>query len=72
MRGGFSRMMNGVGAFERQVFEYLDYRRFLADYYAHKKRQEYGFSYRVFARRAQCRSTNYPCLVIRHSRRLAS
>lgn len=64
-------MMNGVGAFERQVFEYLDYRRFLADYYAHKKRQEYGFSYRVFARRAQCRSTNFPCLVIRGKRNLS-
>jgi uncharacterized protein (TIGR02147 family) len=60
-----------VKAFRRQVFEYLDYREFLADYYAHHKRYEYGFSYRVFSRRAQCRSTNYPCLVIAGKRNLS-
>ncbi len=64
-------MMGLVTAFRRQVFEYLDYRAFLADYYAHKKRHEYGFSYRVLARRAGCRSTNYPCLVIAGKRNLS-
>ena len=52
------------------VFRYLDYRRFLADYCARKKRTEYGFSYRVFSRRAGCKSTNYPCLVIKGKRNL--
>lgn len=52
------------------VFHYLDYRRFLADYYARQKRDEYGFSYRVFSRRAGCKSTNYPCLVIKGKRNL--
>jgi uncharacterized protein (TIGR02147 family) len=52
------------------VFRYLDYRRFLADYYARQKRSEYGFSYRVLSRRAGCKSTNYPCLVIKAKRNL--
>jgi uncharacterized protein (TIGR02147 family) len=52
------------------VFRYLDYRRFLADYHARQKRAEYGFSYRVLARRAGCTSTNYPCLVIKGKRNL--
>jgi uncharacterized protein (TIGR02147 family) len=52
------------------VFRYLDYRQFLADYYAERKREEYGFSYRVLARRAGCKSTNYPCLVIKGKRNL--
>jgi uncharacterized protein (TIGR02147 family) len=60
-----------VKAFTRRVFEYLDYRKFLADYYAHHKQHEYAFSYRVLARRAQCRSTNYPCLVISGKRNLS-
>src|SRR5690606_13288970 len=32
----------------------------------------YGYSYRVFARRAGCKSTNYPCLVITGKRNLTA
>jgi uncharacterized protein (TIGR02147 family) len=52
------------------VFRYLDYRLFLAEHYAHRKSTEYGYSYRVFSRRAGCKSTNYPCLVIKGKRNL--
>lgn len=60
-----------MAQFRRRVFEYLDYRKYLADFYAHHKKHEYGFSYRVLSHRAQCRSTNYPCLVIRGRRNLS-
>jgi uncharacterized protein (TIGR02147 family) len=36
----------------RSVYDYEDYRRFLADSYAGRKRLNRGFSYGVFARRA--------------------
>jgi uncharacterized protein (TIGR02147 family) len=62
--------MTTVGASSDSVFHYLDYRRFLADYYTQQKRAEYGFSYRVLSRRAGCKSTNYPCLVIKGKRNL--
>ena len=63
-------MLVGVAASDDSVFRYLDYRRFLADYYARQKRTEYGFSYRVLSRRAGCKSTNYPCLVVKGKRNL--
>lgn len=53
------------------MFEYLDSREFLRDYYAHQKEHEYGFSYRVFARRAGCKSSNFPHLVMRGKRNLS-
>jgi uncharacterized protein (TIGR02147 family) len=53
------------------VFEYGDYRRFLADLYAHEKAARYGFSVRVFARRARIRSSNYLRLVIDGKRNLS-
>lgn len=58
-------------AFARKVFEYLDSQAFLRDYYAHHKEHEYGFSYRVFARRAGCRSSNFPHLVMQGKRNLS-
>lgn len=54
------------------VFEYLDYRVLLRDLFAHKKRTEYGFSHRAFARRAGLRSTNYLVLVMQGSRNLSA
>jgi uncharacterized protein (TIGR02147 family) len=33
----------------RKVFEYSDYRKFLTDYYAHKKRENPNFSFRIFS-----------------------
>ena len=53
------------------VFAYGDYRRFLADCYAHEKASRYGFSVRVFARRARIRSSNYLRLVIDGKRNLS-
>lgn len=58
-------------AFSKKVFEYLDSREFLRDYYAHHKEHEYGFSYRVFARRAGCRSSNFAHLVLQGKRNLS-
>jgi uncharacterized protein (TIGR02147 family) len=52
------------------VFEYLDYREFLRDFYQEKKATEYGFSYRAFSRRAGLRSTNYLKLVMDGERNL--
>lgn len=60
-----------VSRFPRKVFEYLDSREFLRDYYAHRKEHEYGFSYRVFARRAGCKSSNFPHLVMQGKRNLS-
>jgi uncharacterized protein (TIGR02147 family) len=54
------------------VYRYADYRRFLADYYAHAKAHEYGFSYRAFSKRAGIRSSNYLKLVIDAERNLSA
>jgi len=50
------------------VFRYLDYRLFLADYYRAGKGR--GFSYRNFSRAARLRSPNYLKLVIEGQRNL--
>lgn len=50
------------------VFAYLEYRRFLADFYAAKKGR--GFSYRAFARAARLGAPNYLKLVIEGKRNL--
>ena len=50
------------------VFRYLDYRLFLADYYRAGKGR--GFSYRSFSRAARLRSPNYLKLVIEGQRNL--
>jgi uncharacterized protein (TIGR02147 family) len=50
------------------VFRYLDYRAFLADYYKQKKRR--GFSYRAFSRSAGLGAPNYHKLVIAGARNL--
>lgn len=52
------------------VFEYLDARRYLGDYYAHKKASGRGFSYRAFSRRVGLGSPNYLKLVIDGDRNL--
>ena len=53
-----------------EVFEYLDYRKYLRDFYASRKRGGRGFSYRAFSRRAQLQSPNYLKLVIEGQRNL--
>jgi uncharacterized protein (TIGR02147 family) len=50
------------------VFRYLDYRAFLADFYRAKKRR--GFSYRAFSRDAELGAPNYLKLVITGQRNL--
>jgi uncharacterized protein (TIGR02147 family) len=50
------------------VFKYLDYRSFLADFYKAKKR--HGFSYRAFSRAAGLGAPNYLKLVIAGERNL--
>lgn len=52
------------------VFEYLDYRAFLRDYYLEQKARGRGFSYRAFSRRADLRSPNYLKLVVDGDRNL--
>jgi uncharacterized protein (TIGR02147 family) len=52
------------------VFTYLDYRKFLADFYAAKKGR--GFSYRAFARIARLGAPNYLKLVIEGRRNLTA
>src|ERR1700742_3239126 len=50
------------------VFRYLDYRSYLADLYAAKKKR--GFSYRAFSRAAGLGAPNYLKLVIEGKRNL--
>jgi uncharacterized protein (TIGR02147 family) len=52
------------------VFRYLDYRRYLADYYSAKKSR--GFSYRAFSRAAGLGAPNYLKLVIGGQRNLTA
>ena len=53
------------------VYEYLDYRAFLRDYYSKKKELTRGFSYRSFSRRAGLKSPNYLKLVMDGARSLS-
>ncbi len=59
-----------AGAGELDVFDYLDYRAYLRDYYLDRKDKR-GFSYRSFSRRAGLKSPNYLKLVIDGSRNLS-
>ncbi|MBI2083574.1 MAG: TIGR02147 family protein [Deltaproteobacteria bacterium] len=47
------------------LFEYTDYRRYLADYYQSKKNEKPGFSYRLFSRKAELSSPSYLLDVIK-------
>lgn len=53
------------------IYRYADYRRFLSDYYAYAKASQYGFSFRLFSRRAGLRSSNYLRLVMDGARNLS-
>ncbi|HEX4922840.1 MAG TPA: TIGR02147 family protein, partial [Bdellovibrionales bacterium] len=55
---------------ERTVFAYTDYREFLRDFYENQKKSTPGFSYRLFAQRANLASPNYLKLVIDGDRRV--
>ena len=52
------------------MYAFADYRRYLAAYYDYAKAEQYGFSFRVFSRRAKIRSSNYLRLVIDAERNL--
>ncbi|HVJ15402.1 MAG TPA: TIGR02147 family protein [Polyangiaceae bacterium] len=54
---------------EPSVFDYLDYRAFLNDYYLHKKSR--GLSYRSISKRVGLKSTNYFKLVMEGKRNLS-
>jgi uncharacterized protein (TIGR02147 family) len=54
------------------VFEYLDYRQYLRDFYASQKANSTAFSHRAFSRRAGLRSSNYLSLVMKGERDLSS
>jgi len=54
------------------IFDYLDYRAFLREFYRDQKEQGRPFSYRAFARRAGIRSYNYLQLVMKGERDLSS
>ena len=53
------------------IFEYLDYRKFLADYYQFKKSLNPHYSHRMFARKAGINSSGYFSEVLNGNRNLA-
>lgn len=54
------------------LFNYLNYREFLKDFYAFKKSTTPGYSYAVFSQRAGVKSPNYLKLVMEGTRNLTS
>lgn len=57
--------------FEINIFEYSDYRKFLADYYTLKKTINPSFSHRVFARQAGLSSPSHLSMIIKGERNLS-
>jgi uncharacterized protein (TIGR02147 family) len=55
----------------RSVFEYIDYRKFLCDYYTFKKKTSRAFSYRYFSSKAGFASPVFLKLVIEGKRNLS-
>ena len=55
----------------RSIFEYIDYRKYLSDYYAFKKSTTRAFSYRYFSRKAGFGSPVFLKLVIEGQRNLS-
>lgn len=53
------------------IEQYRDYRKFLSDYYAYKKTQRTGFSFRQFAQKSGLKSPNYLQLVMKGERNLS-
>jgi uncharacterized protein (TIGR02147 family) len=54
------------------VFDYLDYRAFLRDFYVHRKQTQRGFSHRAFSRRAGLASPNHLKRVMEGDRNLTA
>ncbi|MFK8004651.1 MAG: TIGR02147 family protein, partial [Polyangiales bacterium] len=59
-------------AAKMDVFRYLDYRKFLGEFYKKRKQESRAFSYRAFARRCGLRSPNHLKRVIERERNLSS
>ena len=55
-----------------RVYDYLDYRSFLRDYYRKKKQASYAFSFRAFSARAKLSSPNHIKRVIDGDRNLTA
>lgn len=60
-------MESGSGV---DIFRYRDYRQYLREVYAARKKSEYGFSYRAFAKKAGLSAPNYLKLVAEGQRNL--
>lgn len=56
---------------EPDIFDYIDYRKYLADYYAFKKEQSPRFSYRYFSRQAGFNSPGYLLDVVKGSKNIS-
>src|SRR5688572_7790932 len=52
------------------LYQYLDYRRFLDDWFTEKKASNPRFSHRIFARRANLRSPSFFLAVVQRKRDL--
>ncbi|MBD3316782.1 MAG: TIGR02147 family protein [Chitinivibrionales bacterium] len=55
----------------KDLFEHMNYREYLADYYAEKKARRACYSYRLFSRKAGFASPNFLKLVIEGQRNLS-
>jgi uncharacterized protein (TIGR02147 family) len=55
----------------KPIFEYMNYREFLRDYYSEKKEQHAFYSYRLFSQKAGFKSPNFLKLVIEGERNLS-
>jgi uncharacterized protein (TIGR02147 family) len=53
------------------IFEYIDFRKFLSDYYEEKKAKDPGFSYQVFADRAGFKNRGFVFNIIRGGKKLS-
>jgi uncharacterized protein (TIGR02147 family) len=54
------------------VFEYVDYRKYLSDYFAEKKKRSRFFSHRYFCNKLGLKSTNFMLLVIQGKRNISN
>jgi uncharacterized protein (TIGR02147 family) len=56
----------------RPIYTYLDYRKYIKDYYTYHKENVHGFSYRVFSRMAGLKTTSFIKHVIDGDRNLTA
>jgi uncharacterized protein (TIGR02147 family) len=54
------------------IYEYLDFRQYLKDYYDYHKESDHGFSYRIWADRAGFKAKDFILRVIRGGSRLSA